>query len=94
VTTRGTPDFVHSTFLHEAGHVFLDDPDHAHPGWKDCEAWRTLWLGWANAYGHELAYLGEWARNGQPLGTCSPICDYRMTPGGPELIGFSYGASR
>jgi len=94
VTTRGTPDFVHSTFVHEAGHVFLEDPDHGHPEWKDCEAWHTLWLDWANSYGYELAYLGEWAGNGQSLGTCSPTCEYRMTSGGPELIGCSYGAPR
>ena len=89
VNTRNAPDFVHSTFLHEAGHVFLDDPDHADGRWWDCRALQGLWVGWAGSYGHALGYLGEWAGDGC-LGACMGSCRYEATPAGPVLLGCSW----
>ena len=85
VTTREVPDFVHTTFLHEAGHVFLGDREHADPRWWDCPALRALWTGWANSYGNEVGYLGEWAGDGC-RGACMGSCRYEATPDGPRLV--------
>ncbi len=89
VNTRDVPDFVHSTFLHEAGHVFLGDANHVDARWWDCQALHDLWVGWAGSYGHGVGYLGEWAGDGC-RGACMGTCRYEPTAEGPVLLGCSW----